>query len=158
LGFGIADVITLGLQIMAAQHNTVSDLWPTPAVSRLQPARISPAEIRAMHTLLQECASPAERPGVPDWLREHCSDDQLARLSAAAHWCTVDADRISDGRWLLGGALFVRTDVAVLPVPAGIALEGIEAAARRLLRLRAVRGYSTRPSHLVGRPGQRRPR
>lgn len=131
LGFGIADVITLGLQIMAAQHNSVSDLWPTPAVSRLQPARISPAEIQAMHTLLQECESLTEPPGVPGWLREHCSDDQLARTSAAARWCTVDADRISDGRWLLGGALFVQTDVAVLPVPAGLALDGIEAAGSR---------------------------
>ncbi|TCB94432.1 hypothetical protein E0H26_21135 [Micromonospora zingiberis] len=126
VGFGIADVVKIGLRAIAIQRAFYDGSAAKPALAGRAKA--------AAGSLIAFCREIRED-GMPVWLVSSGGVDVDDRLRAAVDWCARDAVEVSRSSWLLGGALLVRLEGALLPVPAALVLDALVAMGAQLLEL-----------------------
>ncbi|MEV0131370.1 hypothetical protein AB0H83_23265 [Dactylosporangium sp. NPDC050688] len=138
-GFTLTDVIEVALAHGDSIITRLAEAWTTPSSGdRVEDTSaddagdgpvVSAAEVDAV------MRSAAEH-GDPRWLAARCSEPE--RAARVLDWFTQDADHVAladtPGLPLLGPILRLRTADAVLPVPASLALDALNAAADMLLR------------------------
>ncbi len=125
LGFGIADIVTIGLRAVAIQRAFHSSGTVARGAGSTRPA---------VESLIAFCRK-LDEAGLPVWLVSHGGVSVDDRLRAAVDWCARDALEVGRSSWLLGGALLVRQDGALLPVPAALVLDALVAMGSHLLEL-----------------------
>lgn len=126
VGFGIADVVKIGLRAIAIQRAFHSGSHAgSPGAGRAPSAAGS---------LIAFC-SEIDADGLPAWLVSPDGMDVDDRLRAAVDWCARDALEVAASGWLLGGALLVRLEGSLLPVPAALVLDALVAMGAHLLEL-----------------------
>jgi hypothetical protein len=127
LGYGIAEVVTIGLRAMTIQRAFGSER----SGDRQRPESADVALRRAADRI--EFLLTMDGDGLPVWLVSPWGKPANDRLRAAVVACTRNAGDVAGSEWLLGDALLVRAFEAVLPVPASLVLEAIEAIGVELL-------------------------
>jgi hypothetical protein len=135
LGFGIDDIAFIALQCMAQQFHYLGSIW---AATELAPAGngvVGLAELDTSRRYIDHLLAAQRVDGVPEWLRDNADPERIGRLARAVDWCVRDAEDLVHGNWLLDGALVIRTDAGLLPAPAGLALDGLQVTAERLMAL-----------------------
>jgi hypothetical protein len=147
-GFGFADLVEVGLRIIATERREVVPVWDgRQAVSPEEPVSIGEGEIEAMRELLDRWRRTETVDGFPSVLLEvtggvaHDDDDpgRLERLGRALEFATVDLREAAEtARPALDridriGGLAVRSGDGVVPVPASLVLDGLAGLSVRLL-------------------------
>lgn len=125
LGFGIADIVTIGLRAIAIQRAFHGSGTGASGAGSPHPAARS---------LIAFCRE-LDEAGLPVWFVSPGGVSVDDRLRAAIDWCARDALEVARSSWLLGGALLVRLEGALLPVPAALVLDALVAMGAHLLEL-----------------------
>jgi hypothetical protein len=128
LGFGIADVVKIGLQAMAVQR-----AFRAGPHGRTSSALDGDLPQPVPGSLIEFCRR-LDGEGLPEWLSS-AGEKVDGRLRAAAEWCARDARDVGRSTWLLDGALLVRALDALLPVPAVLVLDALAKTGAELLAL-----------------------
>ncbi|WP_344612114.1 hypothetical protein [Dactylosporangium salmoneum] len=129
LGFGIADVVTIGVRAVALQRAFQADRR-----GGMSNGEDGVQAHPASGSLIEFCRE-VDAEGVPAWLRSPGDLPVDDRLRAAVAWCIRDASDVAGSTWLLDGALLVRVQDAVLPVPAALVLDALATIGVQLLSL-----------------------
>ncbi|MEU8264111.1 hypothetical protein AB0C02_26240 [Micromonospora sp. NPDC048999] len=129
LGFGIADVVKIGLHAMAIQRAFRGD--PRGGMSSAEDGDLHQP---ASASLIESCRK-RDAEGLPAWLSSTGGINVDGRVRAAIDWCARDARDVARSTWLLDGALLVRTSDALLPVPAALVLDALATTGAELLAL-----------------------
>ncbi|PWR07554.1 hypothetical protein DKT69_34625 [Micromonospora sicca] len=135
LGFGIDDIAFIALQCMAQQFHYLGSIWAATEFAPAGDGVVGPDELDASRRYIDHLLAAQQVDGVPEWLRDNADPERIGRLARAVDWCVRDAEDLVHGNWLLDGALVIRTDAGLLPAPAGLALDGLQVTADRLLAL-----------------------
>ncbi|MGI5185367.1 hypothetical protein ACQEVZ_54900 [Dactylosporangium sp. CA-152071] len=145
LGFGIADVVTIGLRAMAVQRAFRAD-----RTDRRDgiPGSEDDAQSQPTSGSLIEFCRQVDAEGTPTWLRSPGGLPVDDRLRAAVAWCSRDADDVARSTWMLDGALLVQVQDAVLPVPAVLVLDALATTGTQLMSLAGKTSGAT-ASHLL---------
>jgi hypothetical protein len=142
IGFGIADVVTIGLRAMAIQRA----FRPDPQIGMSSAEDGEPNHL-ASESLI-EFYRELDVEGLPAWLSSPGNMKVDNRLRAAADWCARDASEVARSTWLLDCALLVRALDTLLPVPAALVFDALTTMGAGLLNL-AGRTSRTAASNLL---------
>jgi hypothetical protein len=129
LGFGVADVVKIGLRAVAIQCAVRAG--PQGEMSGAGDGDPVWSEAGSLIDFCREL----DGNGLPAWLSSPGGIEVDDRVRAAFDWCARDAHDVARSTWLLDGVLLVRALGTVLPVPAALILDALATMGAELLNL-----------------------